>query len=67
MYNLHQLGWYNFQLLVSTIAKEVFGQTSESFLPSKDGGRDGAFSGTWNKSKNESVEGEFVFGMSSFY
>jgi hypothetical protein len=61
MYNLHQLGWYNFQLLASTIAKEVFGQTSESFLPSKDGGRDGAFSGTWNKLKNESVEGEFVF------
>ena len=61
MYSLHQLGWYNFQLLANTIAKEVFGQTAESFLPSKDGGKDGAFSGTWNKSKNESIEGKFVF------
>jgi len=61
MYNLHQLGWYNFQLLANTVAREVFGQTSESFLPSKDGGKDGAFSGTWNRARNESIQGTFVF------
>lgn len=61
MYNLHQLGWYSFQQLAITVAKEVFGQTVGTFLPSNDGGRDGCFTGTWVKSKHESVEGTYVF------
>jgi hypothetical protein len=61
MYNLHHLGWYSFQQLAVTVAKEIFGQTVSSFLPSKDGGRDGCFTGTWIKHKRESVEGKYVF------
>ncbi len=34
--------------LCVTIAREVLGQTVESFLDSGDGGRDVAFAGTWN-------------------
>ena len=37
MYNLHQLGWYSFQQLAITVAKEIFGQTAATFLPSNDG------------------------------
>jgi hypothetical protein len=61
MYNLYQLGWYSFQQLAIMVAKEVFGQTVATFLPSNDGGRDGCFTGTWVKSKHESVEGTYVF------
>lgn len=61
MYNLHQLGWYSFQQLAITIAKEVFGQTVGSFLPTNDAGRDGCFTGIWKKNKHESVEGTYVF------
>lgn len=61
MYNLHQLGWFSFQQLAVAVAKEVFGQTISSFLPSKDGGRDGSFTGIWKKNKYESLEGQYVF------
>jgi hypothetical protein len=47
MYELHRLGWKDFQQLCLTIAREVLGQTVESFLDSNDGGRDGAFTGEW--------------------
>ncbi len=40
-YDLHNLGWSSFQQLCLTIAREVLGQTVESFLDSGDGGRDG--------------------------
>lgn len=61
MYNLHQLGWYSFQQLAITVAKEIFGQTISSFLPSKDGGRDGSFTGKWKKNELESMDGQYVF------
>jgi len=63
MYDLHQLGWYSFQQLSLTVAREVFGQSSMSFLGSNDGGRDGCFVGRWipTSNKNEIMEGQFVF------
>jgi len=61
MYDLHQLGWYSFQQLALTVAREVFGQTTMAFLSSGDGGRDGSFSGTWKPNDNIVFEGQFVF------
>ncbi|MFI8716339.1 restriction endonuclease [Stenotrophomonas sp. NPDC077464] len=60
MYELHTLGWHSFQNLCLTILREVMGQTVESFLDGNDGGRDGAFSGTWKPSVNENLAGRFV-------
>ncbi len=61
MFNLHTLGWYNFQRLCLTIMSEVLGQTLSSFLSSHDGGRDGAFEGIWKPAKNApQLEGKFV-------
>lgn len=59
-YDLHKLGWHSFQQLCLTIAREVLGQTVQSFLDSKDGGRDGAFVGTWSPQKGENLKGKFV-------
>ncbi|MEP7376179.1 MAG: restriction endonuclease [Chitinophagaceae bacterium] len=61
MFDLHKLGWHSFQQLCLTILREVLGQTVESFLASSDGGRDGAFSGTWQLAGNEDLSGVFVF------
>jgi hypothetical protein len=60
MYDLHKLGWRDFQHLCLTIAREILGQTVESFLDSNDGGRDGAFAGTWKKTGSEELRGQFV-------
>lgn len=60
MYDLHNLGWSSFQDLCLTIAREVLGQSVESFLDSNDGGRDGAFTGEWNPACGESLFGRFV-------
>ncbi|HFK2906938.1 hypothetical protein A7X64_02950 [Stenotrophomonas maltophilia] len=60
MYDLHSLGWHSFQHLCLTILREVMGQAVESFLDGNDGGRDGAFSGTWKPSGNENLAGRFV-------
>jgi energy-coupling factor transporter ATP-binding protein EcfA2 len=60
MYSLHTLGWNDFQRLCLTITREILGQTVESFLDSHDGGRDGAFTGTWNVAGGESLRGSFV-------
>jgi hypothetical protein len=60
MYDLHTLGWNSFQQLCLTIAREALGQTVESFLDSADGGRDGAFAGTWNPRGHEALTGRFV-------
>jgi energy-coupling factor transporter ATP-binding protein EcfA2 len=61
MFDLHKLGWHSFQQLSLTILREILGQTVESFLDSADGGRDGAFSGTWKLSEKEDLSGTFVF------
>ncbi|MEQ7330474.1 hypothetical protein ABQF09_00505 [Xanthomonas campestris pv. campestris] len=60
MYDLYNLGWSSFQQLCLTIAREILGQTVESFLDSNDGGRDGAFAGTWKPTGEEAVTGHFV-------
>lgn len=44
---LHTLGWKAFQDLAVAVAAEVLGRPVQVFLPSNDGGRDGAFVGTW--------------------
>jgi len=58
-YELHTLGWKAFQELCITITSEILGQTVQNYLTSKDGGRDGAFSGKWNLEKG-GVEGSFT-------
>ena len=60
MYNLHLLGWHGFQELCNSIAREVLGQTSMTFLPSKDGGRDGCFQGRWSGSDQIAEDEHFV-------
>jgi hypothetical protein len=47
-YPLHQLGWKAFQDLCIALAEEVLKRPVQSFLPSGDAGRDGAFIGTWD-------------------
>lgn len=59
-YDLHNLGWSDFQRLCLTITRELLGQTVESFLDSGDGGRDGAFSGHWRPRAGEDLSGPFV-------
>jgi hypothetical protein len=60
MYDLHNLGWNSFQQLCLTITREILGQTVESFLDAGDGGRDGAFTGTWKATGPEHLKGPFV-------
>ena len=60
MFELHNLGWNDFQRLCLTITREILEQTVESFLDSGDGGRDGAFTGTWSAKGQESLSGPFV-------
>jgi len=59
-YELHSLGWKAFQDLCITITSEIWGQTIQSFFDSHDGGRDGAFYGTWNTKQGESFQGAFT-------
>lgn len=46
---LHTLGWRAFQDLCAVVLREVWGQSVHSFADSNDGGRDGAFYGTWQQ------------------
>lgn len=59
-YELHSLGWKAFQHLCITIVSEIFGQTTQSFSDSNDGGRDGAFHGVWKPNSGETFEGTFT-------
>ncbi|CAN7661884.1 hypothetical protein LJR034_005259 [Caballeronia sp. LjRoot34] len=47
-YPLHTLGWKAFQDLCLAVAQECLQRPVQQFLPSYDGGRDGAFIGTWS-------------------
>ncbi|MFJ7809479.1 hypothetical protein ACIQYQ_01480 [Pseudomonas asiatica] len=60
-YDLHLLGWHNFQQLCTSVASSVLGQTLTTFLEGNDRGRDGAFTGRWAPQPNELYEGKFVF------
>jgi hypothetical protein len=59
-YELHTLGWKAFQDLCATIAGEVWGQTIQTFAPSHDAGRDGAFCGQWEQESGEAFKGTFT-------
>ena len=60
MYELHNLGWNDFQQLCLTITREILGQFVESFLDTSDGGMDGAFTGKWRPHGREDLTGAFV-------
>lgn len=60
MYNLQHLGWYGFQELCNSVAREILGQTAMSYLPSNDGGRDGSYFGKWQPTIDAAYEGNFV-------
>jgi len=60
MYDLHRIGWNSFQQLCLTIAREVLGQTVQSFLDSNDAGQDGAFAGSWIPVPGQHLSGKFV-------
>lgn len=60
-YDLHLLGWHDFQKLCHTILREVLGQTVSQYLDGNDAGKDGAFVGTWKQKMDEDLAGKFVF------
>lgn len=59
-YELHSLGWKAFQQLCLSVAAEVWGQTVQGFFDSRDGGRDGAFYGSWTSKEGEIFTGSFT-------
>jgi hypothetical protein len=59
-YELHTLGWKAFQHLCVSIAGEMWGQTVQGYYDGNDGGRDGAFYGTWLLKQGERFEGSFT-------
>ena len=59
-YELHSLGWKAFQQLCVSVAAEVWGQTVQGFFDSQDGGRDGAFYGSWTSNRGETFAGSFA-------
>lgn len=61
MFELHKLGWNGFQHLCLTILREILGQTVQSYLDTKDAGKDGAFTGIWQQTDNSDLKGKFVF------
>lgn len=48
-YDLHTLGWKSFQDLAIAVAEECLQRPIQTFLPSNDAGRDGAFLGLWDR------------------
>jgi hypothetical protein len=47
-YDLHRLGWKAFQDLCVALAEERLQRPVQTFLPTNDAGRDGAFLGSWD-------------------
>ncbi|MFG1480931.1 hypothetical protein V5F53_20065 [Xanthobacter sp. V4C-4] len=47
-YPLHLLGWNAFQELAVSVAEVCLSRPVQTFLPSSDAGRDGAFIGRWD-------------------
>lgn len=50
-YPLHRLGWQAFQDLCVAIVEERVEQAVQTFLPTNDSGRDGAFRGRWESTQ----------------
>lgn len=60
-FDLYKLGWKAFEDLISCILKETLGQTFQVFSDGVDGGRDGAFYGSWSEtSSGEIMNGSFT-------
>lgn len=59
-YDLHSLGWKAFQDLCATVARDVWGQSIQVFSDTNDGGRDGAFAGTWEGPDGAKRSGTFA-------
>src|SRR5437588_113662 len=59
-FDLHTLGWRDFQDLCVTVVAEVWGQTVQTYFSTRDGGRDGAFSGIFKLKRGQSMKGNFV-------
>jgi hypothetical protein len=53
-YDLHTLGWKSFQDLAIAVAEECLHRPIQTFLPSNDAGRDGAFLGLWDRDNPKS-------------
>ena len=59
-YNLHLLGWKQFEEWIAHIMHHVFGSTYTPFSDGKDGGRDGYYVGN-GKLLDKELAGRFVF------
>jgi hypothetical protein len=61
-FELHSLGWRAFQDLCMAVMRTELGQEVHAFADSNDGGRDGAFYGTWHNppSGADRIDGQFV-------
>ena len=59
-FDLHKLGWKSFEDLVACIFRDIMGQSFQSFAEGPDGGRDGAFYGKWQTSREQHLDGSFV-------
>lgn len=60
-FDLHKLGWKAFEDLVTSILRDTMGPTFQVFADGVDGGRDGAFVGTWKPSKDDApLSGKFA-------
>jgi hypothetical protein len=55
-YDLNRLGWKAFQYLACAVAAEVLQRPVQTFLGSRDGGRDAAFTGTWEAADGTSFK-----------
>lgn len=60
-YNLHLLGWMQFEQLSQALMKAVFDPRIQSTSGAGDQGRDAMFSGTLRTPTGESLHGYFVF------
>lgn len=55
-FDLTKLGWKAFQDLATAVAAEILNRPVQTFLGSNDGGRDGAFLGTWIGGDGQTVK-----------
>ena len=55
-FDLTKLGWKAFQDLATAVVAEVLKRPVQTFLGSRDGGRDGAFLGTWTDASGNAVK-----------
>jgi hypothetical protein len=55
-YPLHLLGWKAFQDFSVSVAEECLRRPVQTFLPTKDAGRDGAFIGKWDGEEHSAGE-----------